>query len=180
MLSLTALPHRATLEHQPPTPLPKSTTQQGVAALMNFTQAAGNATEVIECPQHIVGQLIGRGGEIVREMQSRSRCVFLFLGGDCVFFLGLGVGGWVDGWVDWGCGCRLVGLGLWMDCVFVVRYLPSLPSFLFLSCNQSIIHSFIHPFIHSIIPQSHLLQGAHPNQPEPPGGGAAPGMSASH
>lgn len=49
---------------------------------MNFTQAAGNATEVIECPQHIVGQLIGRGGEIVREMQSRSRCVFW--GGGCV------------------------------------------------------------------------------------------------
>lgn len=42
-------------------------------ALSNFQQAAGNATELIECPQHIVGQLIGRGGEVVREMQSRSR-----------------------------------------------------------------------------------------------------------
>lgn len=46
---------------------------------MNFQQAAGNATEVIECPQHIVGQLIGRGGEVVREMQSRSRCALICL-----------------------------------------------------------------------------------------------------
>lgn len=34
----------------------------------------GAIKEVVECPQHLVGRVIGRGGETIRDLQARSAC----------------------------------------------------------------------------------------------------------
>eukprot|EP00971_Amphidinium_carterae_P007845 155354-Amphidinium_carterae.1 len=36
--------------------------------------ASGNGEMVVECPQHIVGRVIGRGGETIRDLQEKSGC----------------------------------------------------------------------------------------------------------
>ena len=54
--------------------------------LAEFPEIAGNIKETMECPRALVGRLIGSRGDIVREIQFKSKV--------------RGLSGWVGGWVD--------------------------------------------------------------------------------
>ncbi|EWM21516.1 circadian rna-binding protein chlamy 1 subunit c1 [Nannochloropsis gaditana] len=47
----------------------------GPSVLADFPEVAGNSKATVDCPRGLVGRLIGKGGDIVREIQYKSKAV---------------------------------------------------------------------------------------------------------